>query len=175
MDQNGVMYLLVEDPEAVDVLGNLVDKEHGLIEEGLSRIEQQGLRLINCVWTRRVVIDDATKALYKMEDADTEFFYLRDFPPLHSLTEEKVLYVYVNTLVEAKRSVNFLDKFEIEWSMKLEAEIKDLTFLGTPVTMLKQAHQILRIGHQWGFQCQHRVHLPIKEFNLRQRVLESHS
>ena len=27
----------------------------------------------------------------------------------------------------------FLDKFGIEWSMKLEAEIKELTFLGTPV------------------------------------------
>ena len=34
MDRNGVMYLLVEDAEAVDVLGNPVDKEHGLIEKG---------------------------------------------------------------------------------------------------------------------------------------------
>ena len=40
MDRNGVMYLLVEDPEAVDVLGNPVDKEHGLIEEGPPKIEQ---------------------------------------------------------------------------------------------------------------------------------------
>ena len=82
MDRHGVMYLLVEDPEVVDVLGNLVDKENGLIEEGPPKIEQQGLRLINSIWTRRVPIDDATKALYKREDACSEFFYLRDFPPL---------------------------------------------------------------------------------------------
>ena len=63
MDRNGVMYLLVEDPEAVDVLGNPVDKEHGLIEEGPLRLEQQGLRLIKSVWTKQVPIDDATKAL----------------------------------------------------------------------------------------------------------------
>ena len=97
MDCNGVMYLLVEDPEAVDVLGNPVDKEHGLIEEGPPRLEQQGLRLINSVWTKRVWIDNATKALYKRKDAGSEFFYLEDFPPLQCLTEDKVLYVYVNT------------------------------------------------------------------------------
>ena len=89
--------------------------------------------MINSVWTKRVLIDDATKVLYKREDAGSEFFYLRDFPPLHCLTEEKVLYVYVNTLAEAERSMLFLDKFGIEWSMKLEANIKELTFLGTPV------------------------------------------
>ena len=49
MDQNGVMYLLVEDPEAIDILSKYVDKEHGLIEEGPPRLEQQGLRLINSV------------------------------------------------------------------------------------------------------------------------------
>ena len=134
MDQNRVMYLLVEDPKAIDVLGNPVDKEHELIEEGPHRIKQQGLRLINSVWTKWVLIDDVTKALYKREDTDTNFFYLRDFPPLHSLIEEKVLYVYVNALAEAERSVIFLDKFKIEWSIKLEAEIKELTFLGTPAT-----------------------------------------
>ena len=109
------------------------DKEHGLIEEGTPRIEQQGLRLINSIWFKRVPIDDATKALYKREDAGSEFFYLRDFPPLQCLTKDKVLYVYVNTHAEVKRSVLFLDKFGIEWSMRLEAEIKELTFLGTPV------------------------------------------
>ena len=89
--------------------------------------------MINSIWTRRVPIDDATKGLYKREDAGSEFFYLRDFPPLQCLTEDKVLYVYVNTHPEAKRSVLFLDKFGIEWNMRLEAEIKELTFLGTPV------------------------------------------
>ena len=49
MDRNEVLYLLVEDLEAVDVLGNPVDKEHGLIEEGPPRLEQLGLRLINSV------------------------------------------------------------------------------------------------------------------------------
>ena len=82
MDSNGVIYLLVKDPEAVDVLGNPVDKEHGLIEEGPPKIKQQGLRLINSIWIKRVLIDDATKALYKREDAGSGLFYLRDFPPL---------------------------------------------------------------------------------------------
>ena len=33
---------LMEDPKAIDVLGNPVDKEPGLIEEAPPRIEQQG-------------------------------------------------------------------------------------------------------------------------------------
>ena len=35
-----MMYLLMEDREAVDVLGNPLDKEPGLINEGPPRIEQ---------------------------------------------------------------------------------------------------------------------------------------
>ena len=44
------------------------------------------------------------------------------------------MYVFVNTLLEANRSIVFLDNFGIEWNMKLEAEIRELTFLGTHVT-----------------------------------------
>ena len=61
--------------------------------------------------------------------------------------------------------------------MKLEAKIKELTFLGTPVTrigLVEAGTQTLCIGHHWKFQCSHRVLLPILEFNLQQWALEFH-
>lgn len=132
------MYLLVEDPEALDSLGNLVDKDPGLVEETQPKTNQPELKLISSICTPRVLIDDPTKALYMKEDVDTECFYLRDYPPEYSLTEEKTLYVFMNTLSEAFCSIVFLDKFGLEWEMKLDKEISGMTFLGVPVS---------RIGH----------------------------
>lgn len=74
MGGNGCMYLLTETPEDVDQLGKFIPRKGKLIEEGPPMPERPGLRLINSIWVRRVLIDDRTKVLYKWEDAGSEFY-----------------------------------------------------------------------------------------------------
>ena len=66
MVRDGVMYLLlIENPENVDRLGNVIPREERLIEENPPVTNRPGLRPINSTWVRRVLIDDPAKVLYK--------------------------------------------------------------------------------------------------------------
>ena len=91
------MYLLTETPEDVDQLGNFIPRKGKLIEEGPPMPERLGLRLINSIWVRRVLIDDRTKVLYKRVDAGSEFYYLRHSPPDHTVTQKTKYFMYLST------------------------------------------------------------------------------
>ena len=97
MGRDGSMYLLVENPKNVDQLGNPIPREERLIEANPPITDRSRLRPIHSIWVRRAVIDDANKVLYKREDSGTKFYYLRNSPPDHTMTEDKVLYVFVDT------------------------------------------------------------------------------
>lgn len=58
------MYLLIENPEYVDQLGNPISREEKLLEENPPIKDRPGLRPINSIWVRRVLIDNDTKVLY---------------------------------------------------------------------------------------------------------------
>lgn len=73
MSRDAVMYLIVEDPETVDKLGNIVPEGFDYVEEASPELGIPGLRMVNSIRAQRVLIDDATKALYKREDAGLEF------------------------------------------------------------------------------------------------------
>ena len=97
MGKDAVMYLIVDKPGDVDTLGNLMPEQPAQVDEGPPTTIIQGFKLVNSITTHRVLIDDVTKALYRRADSGTEFFYIRDYPDEHILTEEKILYVYINT------------------------------------------------------------------------------
>ena len=99
---------------------------------------QPNLRLIDSIWTQRVLIDDETQALYKREDSGTEFYYELKNPLEHSLIEEKVLYVFVNGAVNALESVFLVDKYGQEWNLRVESDVRGFTYLGRSITMLGQ-------------------------------------
>ena len=63
----------------------------------------------------------------------TKFYYLRNSPPDHTITEDKVLYVFVDANTGAYKGVVFLDKYNLEWDLKLPSDIRGLTFQGMPI------------------------------------------
>lgn len=135
MGRVGDMYLIVADPEVVDILGNVTPIVDPLQPEGPPTLTPEGYHCVNHVWTHRVPTDDLTKAVYKREDSGTEFFYLRDNPPEYSLDADKILYVYVlNLLTDDGMPTIFLDKFGFEWSLLLESEIGGITYMGYPIS-----------------------------------------
>lgn len=136
MGQDGVMYLLTENPENVDRLGNVVQREERHVEENPPVTNRPGLRPINSIWVRRVLIDDPAKVLYKRVESRTEFFYLRNSFPDHTITEDKVLYTFIDTNQGAYRDILFFDKYNLEWDMKLADEVMNLTFQGMPIVRL---------------------------------------
>ena len=79
MGRDGVMYLVVENPLVVDVLGTIVPLDPHFGTE-VPPTTQPGLRLVNSLWTKRVPIDDPVKAMYKRDDAGTSFYYVHDNP-----------------------------------------------------------------------------------------------
>lgn len=62
MGRDGSMYLLIENPEDVDQLGNPTPREEKLIEENPPITNRPRLRPINSIWVRRVLIDDNTRS-----------------------------------------------------------------------------------------------------------------
>ena len=59
------MYLVIDDPEVVNVLGEVVP--NGLLhrEEISPTPVLPNIRLIKSIWTQRVLIDDETRALFR--------------------------------------------------------------------------------------------------------------
>ncbi len=133
MGRDASMYLLIENPDEVDKLGNTAPRETKSLEEGPPSIGMLGLRLVNSIWVRRILLDDSSKILYKREDHGSEFFYLRNCAPDYTITVDKVLYVFVQESTEGHKDVIFLDKFGLEWEMMLSSDLRDLTYLGVPV------------------------------------------
>ena len=88
------MYLVVENPDIVDTLGGIQKPEPHEGDEVPPKPIQEGVKLVNSILVRRVCIDDPTKALYKRMDEGSEFFYERNDPLSHSLSEVKILYVF---------------------------------------------------------------------------------
>ena len=86
--------------------------------------------MINTIETRRVLIDDDTRALYKRSDSGSEFFYHRKNPLKQSLTDEKVLYVFFNRTESYPRSIIFKDAYGQEWDLLLDNEVGDFRHLG---------------------------------------------
>ena len=133
MGGDGCMYLLTETPEDVDQLGNFIPEKGELIEEGPPMPERPGLRLINSIWVRRVLIDDKTKVLYKREETLSEFYYLRHSSLDCTITEDKILYVFVEMNLGEYRDVVFLDKYNLKWDLMLSSDIGGLTYQGMPL------------------------------------------
>ena len=133
MGRDGTMYLMTDNPDDMDRMGNLVRREEQVIEEGPPRVNRPELRPTTSVWVKRVLIDDNTKVLYWREDMGTEFYYLRNSPPDHTTTDEKVLYTFVNTTEGVYGDVVFFDKYNQEWEMKVPSELRGLTQNGIPI------------------------------------------
>ena len=76
------------------------------------------------------------KVLYKRVESGTEFFYLRNSPPDHTITEEKVLYAFVDTNLGAYKDVVFFNKYNLEWDFKFADEVMNLTFQGMPIVRI---------------------------------------
>ena len=131
--RDGTMYLMTDNPEDMDRMGNLVRRKEQVIDEGPPRVNRPELRPTTSVWVNRVLIDDNTKVLYKREDNGTEFYYLRHSPPDHTTTEEKVLYPFLNTTEGVFGDIVFFDKYGQEWDMKLPSQLRGLTQNGIPI------------------------------------------
>lgn len=93
MGRDGAMYLIVADPEVVDILGNVTPIADPTRPEGPPALTPVGYTLVNSIWTQRVPIDVNTKAVYKRADSGSEFFYVRDNPPDFSLDVDKANYL----------------------------------------------------------------------------------
>ena len=65
MGQDGIMYLAIDDPKVVNILGEVVTNGPLHREEIPPIPIQLNLRLVDSIWARRVFIDDETQALYK--------------------------------------------------------------------------------------------------------------
>ena len=124
---------ITDNPNDLDRMGNLVQKEERLIEEGPPRVNRPELRPTTSVWVQRVLIDDNTKVLYKREESGTEFYYLRQGPPDHTTIDEKVIYSFVNTMEGIFGDVVFLDKYNQEWELKVPSELRGLTQNGISI------------------------------------------
>ena len=83
----GEMYLVVEDPDAVDSLGGIKEPQPHEGDEIPPKPLQEGVKLVNSILVRLVPIDNPTKALYKRMDEGSEFYYEKDDPLSYSLTE----------------------------------------------------------------------------------------
>lgn len=135
MGRDGVMYLITDRPDEVDALGSVVNIPSQAQAEEPPRPMDPSLRLVNSIRTRHILLDDETKDLYSRSDSGTEFFYLREDPLEHSLSEEKVLYVFIcEGLGSSNSPVVFLDKYHQEWTLMLDTEVGYLTYLGITVT-----------------------------------------
>ena len=66
-------------------------------------------------------------------DGGTEFFYIAENPPAQCLDNQKALYVFDQLSTELGYLVLFLDKFGIEWQVKLESEMVRFSFQGKPI------------------------------------------
>lgn len=65
MGRDGSMYLIVDRLKEVENLENAMPKELRILEEEAPVPEQPRLRVINSIWTRRVLLDNVIKVLYK--------------------------------------------------------------------------------------------------------------
>ena len=77
MGKDGSMYLLTKNHEGMDKLGNRVHEETRLNKEGPRKVDLMGFKLVNSVLVHKVLIDDPSKVLYKRNNEEIEFFYLR--------------------------------------------------------------------------------------------------
>ena len=77
----------------MDNLGHRVQEEARIDEEGPPKVELVGFRLVNSILMQRVFIDDTSKVLYKRNNEETEFFYLRSKVLEYMVAESKILYV----------------------------------------------------------------------------------
>ena len=127
----GEMYLVVEDPEVVDTLGGVKGPQPHEGDELPPRPLQEGVKLVNSIVVRFVPLDNPTKALYRQIDKGSEFFYERDDPLNHSLTEVKILYVFKQEgFLLDPAPVAFVDKYNQEWTLMLRAEVRGYTYKG---------------------------------------------
>ena len=78
-------------------------------------------------------MDDTSKVLYKRNDEETKFFYLRSKVPKYMVIESKILYVYSGVPISKGQNMMMLDKYGLEWEILLSNEVKDLTYLGMPI------------------------------------------
>ena len=74
--------------------------------------------------------------MYKQVEAGTKFYYLRNSPLDHTITEEKVLYAFVDTNPGAYKDVVFVDKYNLEWDLKFADEVMNLTFQGMSIVRI---------------------------------------
>ena len=119
MGKDGSMYLLTKNHKGVDKLGNRVHEEIRLDEEGPPRVEMMGFKLVSSILVQSVMIDDTSKVLYKRNDEETEFFYLRSKVPEYMVTESKILYVYTRVPISEGQNMMMLDKHGLDWEMLL--------------------------------------------------------
>ena len=76
----GAIYDIVDNPDVVGELGGTELQNPCAIKEALPKLIIPGFRLINLMWTKRVLIDDTDRALYTRKDAVSQYFYLKEKP-----------------------------------------------------------------------------------------------
>ena len=153
MGRDGTTYLFVDNPDVVDKLGDRVPREEPHLETTRPRPAQLNFKMVNTIVTKRVLITDETRALYKRTDSGIEFFYHRQNPLKHSLTNEKVLYVLFNKAESCwHRSVIFMDSYGQEWDLLLKHEIGDFTHLGRSINQEGDSSTARQINHMLGME-----------------------
>ena len=93
--KDGSMYVLTENPNEVDKLGCTILRETNSLEEGPPSVGLLGFKLVNSIWVCRILLDDNSKILYKQESYGSEFFYMRNCAPDYTITEDKILNIFI--------------------------------------------------------------------------------
>lgn len=133
MGRNGVMYLMVEDPDEVDTLGQKVPRGVPIDDEFPPAPTRPNMRCVDSIWTQAVPIDDPIKALYKRQISGVEYFYERNYPQEGTMLDEKCLYVFEEEIEGLPNNVINMDKFGQEWSLVRHSEVRKMTFQGWPI------------------------------------------
>ena len=127
------IYDIVDNPVVVGELGGTELQNPCAIKEALPKLIIPRFRLINLMWTKRVLIDDTDRALYTRKDADSQYFYMKEKPVQHSLSTKKVLYVLFNKEANHQQSIIIMDGYGQEWKPVLSNDVGSFTYLGRPI------------------------------------------
>lgn len=69
--KNESMYVIIDDPDEVDNLGTPMREKLRIPVEGPPMPDHLGLKQVNSIGTRRVLLDNNTKVMYKQEETGT--------------------------------------------------------------------------------------------------------
>ena len=139
--RDGAMYLATTQPEEMDKLGKVPSKRPEVFQE-TSRMQRAmeppspinlSARQVNTIYVQRALTDDTSIGLYYMDDPESQVrvFYRVKYPGGNTLTQSKVLFVYLDE--KATPSLTFLDRFKQNFEAITKQEARMYTYNGSPI------------------------------------------